>query len=241
MIKTPIPQNTVELMSRVFEHNNMTLITFDFTNDITAMNEAGIRFNMRNVIDSQPFFFTKGPRNFTNIRTDGLKTVCENATNCVEYNAAKNAMNDKKKMDFDAIYYTFKDAQNPFDASLNAQFWEYSSSDIALTAIALVSRLGKFEPWQIKNFSKGKTKAFVELQEKEGLEAPSLIRQLSFVNKKIFQSDMKDKKDAYKVYRISELILENYESYEKFVKKHKRCDKDEIIKQQKKAVEIISA
>ena len=241
LIKAPIDKKTAELMSTVFGHRNMTLITFDFTCDIAALNEAGIKFNMRNVIDAQPNRLLKGIESITFNRFQGLKSVCMNATNCVEFEAAEGALNDKKSMDFNYIYYTNKDSEHPFDDKLDAQFWEYASSDIALTAIALASRLGKIKAHFIKRNSYEKTKAYVELQQKEGLRAPAFVRQYSFIGRGFLLSEITQKADAYKLYAKADVILEKFELYERLVEANNRCTKEEILEQQRKAVEFINA
>jgi hypothetical protein len=241
LVKMPIDKKTVELMSDAFGHKNVTLITFDFTGDFVAMNEAGIKLNMSNVIDSQPNRPLKGIEYITYTMFQGMATVCMRAKNSVEYMAAKGAINNKKSVDFNYLYYKYKDAEHPFDEMLNNKFWNYASSDIALTAIALVSRLGTTPARYVKRNSHEKATAFLELQQKEGLRAPAFARQYSFMNKTVMLSKMRKKAEAYKLYKNADVILKKFELYEKLVDKDKRCTKEEILEQQRRAVEIINS
>ena len=146
IVKTPIDPTTIALITSVFTHKNITLITFDFTADLAAMNEIGIGFNPKRIIDSQPCTKNKGKDIFTNITSNGLKSVCLMAKNCVEYEAAKNALNNKKTVDFNEKYVMYNNNADPFSASLNDEFWKYAADDVALTAMALVARLSKYIP-----------------------------------------------------------------------------------------------
>jgi hypothetical protein len=221
MIRTPIRKDIIDLMSQVFTHNFLSLITFDFTADITSMMEIGLKFNMQNIIDAQVTYPTKGEKNFIKTRVMGLKSVCASAKNCVEFEAAKDAINEKKDIDFNELYCNVIEDNDPFSHMLNDKFWEYSASDIALTAIALAGKLQKFEPCLIKKSSKAKANAFVEIQNEKGLFAPALMRQFSFIGKDFGKSKIESEKDAYKVICKGDLILDNYDSYEKLAKKRK--------------------
>jgi hypothetical protein len=241
LIKTPISEDTKILLSKVLWHGNVTVITFDFTHSIAAMNEAGIKVNMRKVIDSQPSVPLSGINNFTFTKFQGLKAVCEKATNCVEYKAVVRSLKNKEKVDFDYLNYVAKDAENPFDERINAKYWEYAASEIALTAVALVEKLGSIKADTIKECSSSKSKAFLWLQKTDGLRAPAVIRFFSYIRKDFLLSKIKSKRDAYKLYSKVDGILDNFELYEKYTEEDQRCTKEELLAQRSMAVKIIEA
>ena len=240
MIRTPIKAEIIDLLSKVFTHRNITLITFDFTADITSMMEVGIKFNLANVVDGQATYICKGEKNFSNTRTICLKSACSNATNCVEFEAAQGAINEKKDIDFDELYCNTEDDGDPFAQMLNDKFWMYSSSDIALTAIALVGQLKQNEPLTIKNATRSKAKSFILMQQKAGLHAPSLIRQFAFINKKLLTSEITTEKEAYKVLSKTDIVLDNYDSYVKLVNPKNQIPKDDIMKAYTRACSLIN-
>ena len=241
MIRTPIRIEIIDLLSKVFTHKNITLITFDFTADITSMMEVGIKFNLANVVDGQTTYSCKGEKNFSNTRSIGLKTACKKADNCVEFEAAQGAINEKKDVDFDELYCKAKNEKDPFSQMLDDKFWMYSSSDIALTAIALVGQLKQFEPLKIKNATRSKAKSFLLTQKKCGLHAPSLIRQFAFIGRKSIMNEISTAKEAYKVISKVDIILENYDSYLKLVQKKDQIPREDLIKAVQNAYAIISA
>ena len=241
MIRTPIRDDIIKLMSLVFTNKYLYLITFDFTSDITAMMDAGLRFNMKNIIDAQVTYPVKGEKNFINTRVVGLKATCQSAQNCVEFNAAHDAIKEKKDIDFNEVYCNTTADGNQFSHMLNDKFWEYSSSDIALTAIALAGKLNKFEPYLIKKSSNAKAKAFVEIQKKDGLLAPALMRQFSFIGKNFAKDKISSAKEGYKIIHQSDLILDNYEAYKALSRKDKLLSKADINNAIEKALEVINA
>lgn len=241
MIRTPIKKSIIELMSKVFTNDYLTLITFDFTSDITSMMEIGLRFNMMNILDAQLTRPIRGEKNFIKTRVMGLKRVCSAASNCVEFEAAHDAINEKKDIDFNELYCNTIEDGNEFSHMLNDKFWEYSSSDIALTAIALAGRLKSVEPKILKKASNAKATAFVEIQKKHGLHAPALMRQFAFTGGDFTNSKIKKEKDAYKVICKANLIIDNYDSYKILCKNGNQISKTAINDVIERALNVINA
>ena len=241
LIRTPIREDIIELMSQVFTDRYLSLITFDFTADITSMMDVGLRFNMENVIDAQVTRPLKGELNFTNRKCIGLKATCKGALNCAEFKAAYDIIEEKKDIDFDEAYCNTIVDQDQFSHLLNNKFWEDTSSDIALTAIALTTRLNECEPCYIKESSNSKAKAFVEIQEKNGFFAPVLMRQFSFIDRGFSDNRKITVKEGYKIIHQSDIILDNYDTYKALSKKNQIKSKSEIYNAIEKALNKIYA
>ena len=96
MIKMPINENIIELMSAVFTDEHLSLITFDFIPNITSMIDAGIRINMKNIIDAKLTAYRYNRKKSLNNEKDiSFQKAWMLAKNCVEYDAARSAFKKK--------------------------------------------------------------------------------------------------------------------------------------------------
>ena len=228
MIRTPIRKDIIDLMSQVFTNEYLSLITFDFTPDIASMMDAGLKFNMKNIIDGQVSNPIEGEKNFVDTQFIGFKATCELAKKCVEYDAAHETFNEKYDADFNEIYCNTEEDKDPFLNVLNDEFWNYSSSDVALTAVALIGKFSKISPSMIKKASEAKVDAFIEIQKQYGILAPALMRKFSFIGNRITKEKVDSAKEGYKIMCLSDMILNNYELYKALFRAKKILSKIDI-------------
>jgi hypothetical protein len=241
LIRKPFSPDVIDLLSKVFSHKNVYIITFDYTSDITSMMEIGIKFNFDKLVDAQLNKKLEGEENFTVTKVDNIAYSCSNAQNCIEYMEGTKALQNKVAVSFDEIFVELKEIGDPFDEYIKVlgNFWEYAASEIALTSIALTQKLCKYGPTIVIRNSMRKNAAFKKLQEECGVLAPSLLRQLSFATKSMLTSEIKEKRIACRFIAKVEMIIENMDFYTKKIPKEQQCDQSTLDKAQERALEFL--
>lgn len=240
IIRTPIRPDIIDLMSEVFTHKFLSLIMFDLTFNVTSMMEIGLKFCMENIIDAQVKEIMKGEDSITNKKQiNKLRDACMTASKCPEYEAAKEAINEKRDIYFYEVFCKTKDDGDKFSHMIDDKFWEESASDIALTALALAGRLKKANQKTIKKASNEKANAFLEIQRKFGLFAPALMREFSIIGRAFIKPPNFTKRHSYKLICQADIILNNYALYENFGTEERRLSKTEINAAVEKALAVI--
>lgn len=214
LVKAPMTNGVKQLLSSVFNHKNIMFATYDFTSDITAMLESGLRINLRGIVDGQAtetFDENDLTKYFSRASSTSLKVACSQANNCVEYNNASYAINHKNSIPFSQLVYDLKNEKDPFACMCTSEFWRYSSDDIALTAIAIVSAIQVISPHQLFINSQAKVRGFKQLNQQYGDHGAVFKRRLSFAPK---IDDIIDSKiAAYKIWSAISYFIENYNLY----------------------------
>ena len=235
MVKYPTSQEVTDALSSVLSHDNVRMITFDFTSDFCAMMEAGIKLNTQNAFDTHTFG-CKGSY-FPN---RSLKEVCEAGDLCTEYEKCINAIEKKKTISFSKLVFDFRNEEHPFDCMLDKEFWDYSSHDIALTALAGISCVTKYGVENVFEYSKNKSSELLECQEKNGVLAPSIRKNVSFILKYVdMMSKTTGPKFAFNNYSRSYAIVNAWDVIDPETKKSLKHDKDYFIESMKNAEKYI--
>ena len=176
MVYYPTTPEVTQALSSVLSHNNVKLITFDFVNDFAPMMEAGIKLNPLNAFDCKAF----GSRGGYNT-VKSLKEVCESGDLCAEFGRCIQAIRSKNSIPFSKLTYESRNDRNPFDRFLTQEFWKYASHDIALTALAGIACITKYNKDDVIQFSQNEARKMMEDQAKYGVIAPSIARQNAFL------------------------------------------------------------
>ena len=176
MVLYPTSQTVTDALSAVFSHPNVRLIAFDFTGDFCTMMEAGIKLNVLDTLDCQ-FYKWNGP----NAPIMNLKKTCMEGDLCAEYTKCIPAIEYKNTISFNKLTYEAREDPQPFLRFLNKEFWDYSSHDIALTALAGIVCVTKSDIKTIYELSRKKAEQLLDDQKKYGVMAPSLAHQISFM------------------------------------------------------------
>ena len=176
MVLYPTKKEVTDALSAVLSHKNVRLITFDFVGDFCAMMEEGIKLNVMNTLDSK----TYGCHG-TYFPNRSLKEVCQAGDLCVEYEKCIAAIDKKYSIPFSKLTYECRDDPNPFNRFLTKEFWDYSSHDIALTALAGISCVTKYKIEEAFEYSRKKAQKMLEDQQKYNVLAPSIAINCSFV------------------------------------------------------------
>ncbi|EAY05315.1 hypothetical protein TVAG_337070 [Trichomonas vaginalis G3] len=241
LIKAPFSNGVKKLLSAVFSHPNLYIIMYDFTSDLTAITQAGIKVNKRNIVDGQAIqYFEDGTKYFGRKVTKSLKTACQCATNCVEFSKAKFALEYKDTVPFSKHAYELQNEKDPFSKMCTNEFLRYSSDDIALTAIALVSALRFVTPGQILVNSQKKVEGYKQLVDRVNNEMGAVLkRQFSFVPR--IGSDFDDVQHYYDLWLSITNILNNYDMYQSIVKKGKQYDREHLEKEKNRVISVIKS
>lgn len=182
MIKIPNCQEVYDGLSALLTQDNLKIICFDFICDFASMAEIGIKINYNNAFDTQTFG-CKG----TYFPNRSLKEVCESGNLCAEYDLCMDAIKNKHSIDFARFTWEYHNEIAPFEKMLTEEFWNYSSHDIVLTALAGLSAITKYGADNVIEYSKKKAEKFVEMQRKYGVLSPSIAKNASFAAKHVDQ------------------------------------------------------
>ena len=197
------------MLTCIFCHENTKLIMFDFTSDIVAMKEAGIRFNMKNIIDCQ--CVTRCRNYITQKNAPSLAKTCRKAENCVEFEKMKSALADKANMNWSEMHYKYRNENNPFNMMCDERMIKYSASDIALTAIGLIGALKECSYSNLVQNTLSKVDKFNKLQ-KIHPRAPSIARNHFFTHSKL--DEKLENKNMYQIWDVSDVFIHNFEIYQ---------------------------
>ncbi|KAH0791883.1 regulator of nonsense transcripts 1 (UPF1, RENT1) [Histomonas meleagridis] len=136
------------LSKQLFEHPNITILTFDFTNDIELLIENGINPNMKRIIDGQVSTIYEQTNeinliSYTNVF--GLKRIFKTMKYKGEYveNAIEEICNGEKNFPWAYNHFVQKVTNIPPTSEVTKQFLQYSANDIPLTALTIADIIEK--------------------------------------------------------------------------------------------------
>ncbi|OHT12774.1 hypothetical protein TRFO_17226 [Tritrichomonas foetus] len=174
----------ISIVKPLFEHQNISILTFDFTSDLWLLDKYGIQVNTERLIDSQ----------LININTDddlilyknvlGLKRFIEQLTNQDPFTTKaieEVSDNFEKDFPFSANRLLIKLHEMPIISTVTETFLNYSANDIILTALAFNEVLHKKKLHQVHKMTKKKLVDFYSAKEKYG--SPVAFREYSFLRK----------------------------------------------------------
>lgn len=225
LVKFPISTDIIDAFSRLFTHNNVTLIIFDFTADLVAIEAAGISVRRESIIDPQCIVKARPNKYFTMCVSTSLKDTCLFAeARCKRFQNVNEALSHKSDIQWDKCNYEYRNLAQPFDSLINQTFLDYSALDIAFGAVSLLGALTKVTPTQLKENTKAKMKGFEKLQNLYGQNGPSLKRNSEFFRKSLNKKLDDDSK--YKIWSAAKLSIANYDVFQeitnnKFLSKEK--------------------
>lgn len=143
----------VALMGEVLSHENMTLVTFDFINDIGALREAGVAVSTDNLIDAQ--LYVNSPRAsigyIRNRKAVGIKKTLERIEESKLFSddalvGNVIALQDKKVVNWSAKFFIMNVEKLAAESMVTPDFLEYAAGDVVCTGVILsyVIAIGKF-------------------------------------------------------------------------------------------------
>ena len=217
---TTFSSDVVNSLTNIFCHLNTTLVMFDITSDLTAMEEVGICFRYENIVDCQ--CQNKIACKINSTRCSNLKNTCQKARNCVEYEAVVGEFAQKVSTDWGKLFYIYRDEEKPFE-KICGTILNYASSDIALTAVSLIGALDLISPKTLRYFTSLKFKEYKTLKNNFGKYGAAMKRQIVFMTRSLNQANSKkqtpNEKNVYRIWDSAKRVLENYDLYAKMNKK----------------------
>ena len=152
----PLSDEVKRLLQVIFESPMVQLITFDFTNDIALILEAGISVRYESIIDCQLVTASKFHSQITNVRTQGIASFIKKAPSDIDPLMDKANSLGKQEIKWDAIFYVIdKENRDPL-SFVDRGFLEYAACDITLTGLvcAIAINLNMKEEWLARNQQK---------------------------------------------------------------------------------------
>jgi hypothetical protein len=200
IVMFPLSNEIILMLNSIFNHEKITLISFDFTSDVAVLLEEGIQINFSRLIDCQASFSNPAPgiSHLKNVKIRGLPYYIQNSSPSDDplVIPAQNQISRKINMKWNAIYFTILHDKLPKTAFIDKNFMEYAASDISLTALSCsyLIRNGKLDDCLI-NTSKKIQEFLSEQQRYNGnVLSGALSRCLAFYT--VYQ--MRDYKDPPK-------------------------------------------
>jgi hypothetical protein len=179
----PASEEVTTLLSRVLGHERSTIITFDFTGDISALMEAGVKISMKQLIDCQLTYPDSRTDHITRTKVLGIAKTIAGMNRSIDplVLPAQQQLERKLNQDFNAIWFVMAHDDLPRTVLMTESFLEYAADDLAFTALACckIIRDGQFK--QIRQRSQAKVRNFQDWIRNTGsVLGPPLIRNAAF-------------------------------------------------------------
>ena len=182
-------QPILEILKPLLEHQNLTLLTFDFINDITKLIKFGFNINFKRIFDAQTYSIPIENNNiitFTDVF--GLSDIITLMDNNDDFHVpnSKKILSEKGKLfNWDVNKFLIKIKKYPKTSIVTEEFLNYSSNDIPLTALACKYILLNFEFYQSCIINTEKKIDEFRINLPQNIKINKYIRQASFVRPEI--------------------------------------------------------
>lgn len=230
----PFEKDIKDKLGELFLHMNVTIITYDFTIDVTNLIDEKIPFNFKSIIDGNINRFT-GLKMFE-LPFSSLTTACKKSKNFRPNKNTKSENKNKQNYHTSSEFlYLLQNSGEPIYDLLNNKFWESIVNDCAYVAYACSNTVGNIGIAKIKQFSSEKVKSFCEIQKQYGTFGPFLMKKFFNDDKLLHSTDISSENYAYDLWMAAQNALINNEIYNKIVPKERLVSKSDILNLQKRA------
>jgi hypothetical protein len=184
IVRIPTSADIIREISNVFQHQRISLISFDFVCAVACLQEEGFRLNLNRLIDCQTFDSRPkgGMTHLTNVKVRGLAkeiTRCDMTIDPLV--SAAQYKGKKKTMHWDATFFMMIYDKAPKQSLLSESMLTYAASDIVLTGLSWSSVVQQGCAAVCIRNTAAKVREFNELQRKFGhVLAPSFVRRMAF-------------------------------------------------------------
>ena len=185
----------INIMKPLLEHPRVTILTYDLTFDLNNLYDFGIRITTRRIIDAQ-LLRTPGDSileerkdlicstGWESLECFTQKTLEVDDVNAGIRSRAKQNINScMKKFPHDENHFVIENAKLPKSTTFTKRFFEYSSDDIFLTAIAAIDVISRNQLDYVIQKTSEKVELFNQYYERYG--SASMMRDLSYLKGKI--------------------------------------------------------
>lgn len=145
IVMFPASPNVSDLLSRVLTHKNIAILTFDFTCDVASLLEAGIKIDLRNVVDAQTA--TQNPPKtigyIKDVRVSGIRRILDTIEQdehvLTQDPVVKQVLlhKDRKDVNWDALTFLVHAGHMTMEEFVSKEFLEYAAGDIILTGVMM--------------------------------------------------------------------------------------------------------
>ena len=188
LIHFPIDIEILDLLSGVLSHQNVYLFTFDFTSDISSLQDSGIKIYFGNILDAQLTNDYSNPLLATGCEKI-LDSVMKFSNRIEEAEMALKKMTlkkDQKNLYYSSSTFLFRNDKDPFLKFINPDFYFYAASDIVLTGIAALSIFINGTQEKVWKYSQKKVELFKLAQKDNIYLKPSAMRQFEFIKSNFY-------------------------------------------------------
>ncbi|KAK8860803.1 hypothetical protein M9Y10_012480 [Tritrichomonas musculus] len=217
-------------LGQLFSHDNVKIITYDFTADATYLMDEEISFSFKSIIDGNINKFT-GSKMFET-PFSGLFTASKKSK---LYRPNKNSKNNSTIHTSNEFAYHLSNSEEPIEDLFDNQFWESIVNDCAYVAIACAGTIMNKGLKQIIQFTSEKIKAFCEIQKQFGIRGPLLMKKFFNDDNLLHSNEIPNENYAYNLWIATQDVLLNYDLYNKIVPKNMQISQNDILYLQKRA------
>jgi hypothetical protein len=177
----PLAPSVATLLSRVFSHSRIALLAFEFTQDLTVLENAGVSVNLSRLLDCQVSSVEPevGQGFLETTRVRGLAWVINHAIDERDPLLVQAKEKMDKSMNWDAIEYVRQKGEMG-DLVSKEGFLKYAAADVILTALACTALIRKSDLERTVGNTQMKAAEFRRCQETRGKWGPIFVRKMAF-------------------------------------------------------------
>ena len=228
MVKIPIGDEILDLISSILCHPHAKLIIFDCANPLVALLYKKIRIEYDNILDPQienddlegkDYFTTIGSGGKT-IKHLSRKDIIKNEgkiISCKEQLKAFDELLKKNTVNFNELNYKLRDCEDPFPYLVNEDLLNRAAAALCSNAVIAVIRFHHINEITLANATQKKIDYFCQLVNDYGISAPFSIKQFAFIPQS-FEHEEKLKSDLnenYRTWLYCKIVLDNQDLYTK--------------------------
>jgi hypothetical protein len=141
---TPKYEEISDILGPLFIHPNLTIATFDCTNDLLNLERLEIQPNLERVVDCQVYGLPRGIShlNFTKVNSLSHPVECMDIEDPI-LEKAQRFVADGKDRPWNATFFLMMANDLPSTRMVTKVFLNYAASDIALTGLTLAEVLAE--------------------------------------------------------------------------------------------------
>ena len=225
MVKIPIRDEILDLISSILCHPHAKLIIFDCANPLVALLYKRIRIEYDNILDPQiendehegkDYFATIGSGDST-LKHLSRKEIFkkEKFQVCEEQSKAFGELLKKNTVNFNELNYKLRDCEDPFPYLVNEDLLNRAAAALCSNAVIAVIRFHHINENELASATQKKIDYFCQLVNEYKISAPFLIKQFAFFPSLFSDDDLKYNLDEnYKAWLYCKLVLDNPDLYQ---------------------------
>jgi regulator of nonsense transcripts 1 len=174
------------ILGPLFAHPDITIATFDCTNDLINLQKIGIDPNFSRVVDCQVHGLPEGISylTYTQVNSLGFRIECMDIDDPI-LEEAQAIVAGGKDYPWDANFFIMMVDNLPSTAMVTKAFLNHVACDIALTGLALAEVLIEDKMTALIDSTEAKLEEFLRAQEIYGVSGPHFVREAAFLRRRL--------------------------------------------------------